>query len=340
MRRTSGGPRSSGFTLVELLVVITIIGILIALLLPAVQAAREAARRMQCSNNLRQIGLALLNFESQNRQFPPGAMGWNQDGTQWLGHTAFFQILPFLEQASVGNQLVLEKRWIDPDNQDVAGAQISVYQCPSDNAAGRVQRFAHSFATTSHSRSNYVLCFGKGILDSDDNLIGVLFRCDVAHPQTQGTQNRPDQELENGGPFRMEVGRTMQQFMDGTSQTIVISEVRAGRDDEWGPTVDCRGSWSWPFFGSPYDHVNTPNSSAPDRLRGYACGDPALLPAPCDNSAAECETQVAARSYHPGGVSVLFCDGHVEFYIDSVDLLVWHALATIAGGEVVGQLGH
>ena len=87
-----------GFTLVELLVVIAIIAILVALLLPAVQAAREAARRTQCTNNHKQTGLALMNYEQHQETFPPGNMGWNKSGTEWLGHTALFLILPFLEQ--------------------------------------------------------------------------------------------------------------------------------------------------------------------------------------------------------------------------------------------------
>ena len=328
-----------GFTLVELLVVIAIIAILVALLLPAVQAAREAARRTQCTNNHKQTGLALLNYEQHQETFPPGNMGWNKSGTEWLGHTALFLILPFLEQGIVESQLDYDSRWVNPVNDEVASAQIPTYQCGSDNAKGRMVRTFHRYGyETFHSRSNLCMSFGPS----------TIYPCNVRSPQDFSTRpypygrGQPEEELDTGGAFRMNLGRKMRKFTDGTSHTVMVSEVRAGQDDVWhafnDQVRDGRGIWAFPFQHSSYLHRNTPNSSAPDCMRSYNCGEPAEeRPAPCNNSCSECNGHTAARSYHPGGVNALHCDGSVAFYDDGIDLAVWQAVATIAGGEVVSS---
>lgn len=317
--------RSRAFTLVELLVVVAIIAILVALLLPAVQAAREAARRAQCANNLKQIGLALMNFEHHNKRFPAGNMGWNKSGTQWLGHTAQVMILPFLEQDAMASELVVERRWIDPGNKDVLRLPISTYYCPSDNAKGRVVQVYHRYGyTTQHARGNYNMCFGKL----------TTYPCNVRIPQDFSTnRGRPEHELETGGAFRMEVGRKIREFLDGTSRTVVFSEVRTGMGDEnRSSSLDPRGVWSFAFQGACYLHVNTPNSSAADCLQW--CSPLADEVAPCANTCQECDANCTARSYHPGGVNALHGDGSVAFYDDGIDLVVWQALATIDGGEL------
>ena len=320
-----------GFTLVELLVVVAIIAILVALLLPAVQAAREAARRTQCANNHKQTGLALLNYEQHQKEFPAGNAGWNESGSAWLGHTALFMILPFLEQGIVESELVYEQRWINAANTRVAGAQIPTYQCPSDNAKGRVGKFSHYYGvTTYHSRSNLSMSFGK---DS-------IHPCNVPIPQnTSARWGRPEHELENGGAFRMDLGRRLREFVDGTSHTVMVSEVRAGQDDDYHHSrdgeIDGRGFWCIPFMFSSYLHVNTPNSSAGDC--GPCSSSQSNDVAPCVPTCTECDQHVAARSYHPGGVNALHCDGSVAFYDDGIDLAVWQAVATIDLGEVISN---
>ena len=257
--RSRGGRCWRGFTLVELLVVIAIIGVLVALLLPAVQAAREAARRASCVNNLRQIGLALLNYETQLGEFPPGLVGW--EGDEWMGHPAFLSLLPFMEQVNLRAQFDLKRRWIDPVNQGVASSQIPSYQCASDDSAGRVLLIDES--TTGFqfqfSRSNYVLCFGP------EHIWGP----DAKHPQNAPPQYsylwpNNEEKLDNGGSFRIHRGREIRELVDGTSQTVGVSEVRAGKDDEQlfsDYSADRRGLWAWPFMGtSVYLHLNTPNS--------------------------------------------------------------------------------
>jgi len=305
-----------GFTLVELLVVIAIIGVLVALLLPAVQAAREAARRMSCTNNMKNVGLGFLNHESTKGEFPAGAMGWNQAGTEWLGHTAFFQTLPFLEQANVSDQLVLQTRWVEPVNAIIARVQLPVYQCPSDEAAGR--------AFGNNSRSNYMLSFGKGLIFPDSSKA----------PQDPVMFSKA--EMDNGGAFMYSFSRQIQEFEDGTSNTIMASEILAGNDDGVGG-ADYRGMWSWPFVGAMYQHVYTPNTSVEDCLRSYQCPDLGSQVSPCNGSCGYEEAVVTARSNHPGGVNTVFADGHVVFYADDVDLVVWQSAATIAGEEVISQ---
>jgi len=319
-----------GFTLVELLVVIAIIGVLVALLLPAVQAAREAARRASCVNNMKQIGLAFANHESTKGELPSGAMGFQKGGNgHWRGHTALFQILPFLEEVNVADQMDLDARWIQrfSQNMQVAATQIVPYQCPSDDAAGRVFSFRHFWGPSRHSRSNYVSCFGKDSIYPDP----------LQSPQRLDTTRS---DLENGGPFMFSFGRELREFTDGTSSTALASENIAGSPDMGGhgfPPSDFRGIWSWPTSGSVYLHKETPNSSVPDCMRGFHCPDPSQQVAPCVNTCLEQEIAIAARSRHPGGVNVLFVDSHVDFYVDEVDLIVWQALATIASGEVISE---
>ena len=143
-----------GFTLVELLVVIAIIGILVAMLLPAVQAAREAARRTQCTNNLKQIGLAILDFESQFGALPAGTTHKEADGRP-AEYSMFFLILPFLEEGDVYDRYDFDGNSRIYSNSQVNSVQIPGYLCPSDGAMGR--------SWAGFARSNYVSCFGTAM---------------------------------------------------------------------------------------------------------------------------------------------------------------------------------
>jgi len=310
-------------------VVIAIIAILIALLLPAVQAAREAARRIQCTNHLKQLGIALHNFENHKSEFPIGNMGW--EGGAWLGHTGFQLLLPFIEQTQV-DELVDYDRLIGGGAWgQVADVQIPVYQCPSDDTKGRALWFYwHTWPNGQFARSNYVMCFGSDSYSPDTRSV------QDAVCQTSGACDHS-----TDGAFCSDEARKHSSFEDGTAHTVMMSELIAGRVDR-GPNVaelfDLRGCWAEPFMGpSAYTHRLTPNSSAPDDFgwcpQGYA-DDPDQPCIPPTGSGSS-DWFVGARSFHPGGVNAVYADGHVEFHSDSIDFFLWQALSTLASGEIV-----
>lgn len=321
-----------GFTLVELLVVITIIGILIALLLPAVQAAREAARRAQCSNNLKQVGLAMFNYESQHQVMPPGCIGkpitpaHSPTYAGAPGYTALVQILPFLEAGNVHQQLDLRYRNLDPVNAPATQSHIQTYKCPSDNSANRLAFLDRN--KLSFSRSNYACSFGPAFYIRHDNGSGFPHN-----------SNRTGVDPTSLGAFQWDDGRSLAAFVDGTSNTVLASEVLAGRDDDTSGDGDwdVRGLWAWhQMGGAAYTHRNTPNTSSGDALQGGEC-EAALPDLPCDTScpnSLDCE-HAAARSQHPGGVHSLYGDGHIAFTSNSINQTIWQWLSTVAGGEIV-----
>ena len=298
------------FTLVELLVVITIIGILIALLLPAVQAAREAARRMQCSNNLKQIGLALLNYESTNAVLP---IGMNL-GTAYRGHSPFTALLPYVEQTSLYDMYKFGERVYSDNNIKVISESVPAFLCPSDTAGGR--KLGHCIA-----RSNYVVCLGSK------------------------KEGKSASDFTTDGPFERNNPKSLSAFADGTSNTVVASEVIAGLDDDYSDDgkQDVRGVWGdGNQMGGPvYTHLYTPNSSVGDALFMETASNSNCVALetdmPCDSSAGNTyyNEYASARSRHSGGVNVVFADGHVSFYSDTVNATTWQYLSTIAGGETV-----
>jgi prepilin-type processing-associated H-X9-DG protein/prepilin-type N-terminal cleavage/methylation domain-containing protein len=309
----------SGFTLVELLVVITIIGILIALLLPAVQAAREAARRMQCSNNLKQNGLAVANFEGQFNDLPAG-VAFTEKG-QLLEASMWLVLQPFLEQANLMARYDFAQRPYTANNISVVRMQIPGYLCPSDDAAGR-------WVLGSYARSNYVACFG-----SDD----------FGGPNWNGTSLwtgfttgslADSQVLETDGVFRVQAkrtGRGLNEIKDGTSHTVMASEVLSGKKDTPAESRDDRGVWYYIEMGSAsYTHRLTPNSSAGDYMESGCCIAEPDMPCTIQASYNMGQAYAAARSRHPGGVNAVFVDGHVEFFSDDIDSTLWRGLSTIS----------
>ena len=327
-----------GFTLIELLVVIAIIAVLIALLLPAVQAAREAARRAQCTNNLKQIGLAVMNYESAQGSFPPG-----EKGCCW-GTWCLF-VLPYVEQQALYNSfnffgnnsgqpgsVDVLFRYAGGANTTVAYAQVNAYVCPSDPNGGKQRNGGVRY-------HNYAVNYGNG--DQAQNPL-----------ETFPAQSNPNIILKfNGAPFS-DIGSPnidipnyaagmlviptskIASITDGLSNTLMASELRVVN-----PPNDLRG-FTWWGPSTSFNTSITPNSPYPDVMGNGGCGSvsPPSNP-PCNNglnnSLGNSEVYLGARSFHPGGVNATMCDGSVRFFKNSINLLSWMASGSSQGGEVI-----
>ncbi len=319
-------PRPRGFTLIELLVVIGIIAVLMAILLPAVQSAREASRRLQCVSNLKQVALAMHQYHGVNAVLPAGKKGccW---GT-WLVYA-----LPYLEQQVLFNawnssginaagaplSYDLELRYFGVANQSVTSTFLSAYLCPSDqrNAPITATTSGKTYACTSQ---NYAVNFGNSIViqtDFQDVIFGGAPFVDMGSPD--GDYSQP------GHP-----NVSFNSFLDGLSNTMLVSEVVVGQGQ------DLRG-FSWWGDAATFEAFLTPNSSFPDVIFSpYYCINQSPNP-PCTGATTALPDNYAARSRHMGGVNVAMGDGSVCFVKNAINVWTWRALSTTRGGEVVSN---
>ncbi len=303
-----------GFTLVELLVVIAIIGVLVGLLLPAVQAAREAARRMQCANNLKQLGLALHNYHDSHKTFPPGVQ-W-PTGIYSSPRTGFaILLLPYLEQGNLHSQydFVNSISWYYANSSRVTSQIVPTWRCPSDSAVPSVSINTGSpGGVRIFTVGNY--CGMAGLVVND-------------------------MLVKKSYPFRANTGVKIGEYTDGTSNTVTMAEYVGSLNPSGdGRTQDYRGLIWTDQEGRPFVWaLNPPNSNLPDVMLATQCEHKPQQNRPCISSSNASQRTVASRSMHTGGVQVVQGDGSVRFVSQTIDLTTWRSLATTNEGEVVGD---
>ena len=317
-QRTHRSPRP-GFTLIELLVVIAIIAILIALLVPAVQKVRESSARLQCANNLKQIGLGFQNYHDGFKVLPKGLV-WGG------GNTAYYTnprsnwlplLLPYVDQDPVYQQLphpAIERLqwvpWFSAEATNPTGPTrvvMQVFLCPSDNGV-----FFNTQPWGVFTMGNYHVFFGGQNFGQSTTITATL-----------------------RGAFGINWGAKLTDITDGTSNTMVMGEYLRGR----GATNDQRGlHWGdQPGYGHIYAASN-PNTNTPDFIYVGWCDNQPAVGLPCVSGDSGPNNVAYARSRHPGGVNVLFGDGTVRFVSQSVVNTTWRALATMAGEEPIGDI--
>lgn len=312
-----------GFTLIELLVVIAIIAILVALLLPAVQQAREAARRTQCKNNLKQISLAMHNHHDVKLSLPASDYNAGGDWGTWQ-----IAILPYIEQdAMFRNYVGFENGRNLPStaahpyshilNRPVTTSIIPTLMCPSDSSGNTT---APAFSNI--TKHNYVVNAGntnrmQDVVPRGTPLNGVNF---AGAPFIRNGRNNFNNV--NG------VVISFRDIVDGLSNTLMVSELIRGEG------TDLRG-FTWWGPGAVFHAFNPPNSPTPDQFQFASyCNNLPLKGLPCIQAA---EHQAAARSRHTGGVQAGLCDGSVRFFSNNIDRGVWRSISTTQGGEVTGE---
>jgi prepilin-type processing-associated H-X9-DG protein len=301
------------------------------LLIPAVQKVREAANRIRCQNNLKQLGLALHQYHDRNGQFPLGSQNHAPLPYQAPRLTYMYRLYPYLEQESVFRRFNPEARdgsffldyggyipWCSSPSNSIGsdpptGVVLRVLLCPSDGL-GSEQSVAYNNdkLVGIWSHSNYLALFG-------DKNYGAGFP--GARPQNQRAA------------FGWNYGARIDEIRDGTSNSLLMSEYLTGLPQSEAQE-DYRGvHWiDAPGYSQIYTQ-SAPNNSNPDLFYGWRCYDRADLNLPCADSTWD-ESTAAARSRHLGGVNVLLADGSVRFVSQTIDLHIWQALGTIDGGEV------
>ncbi len=305
--------RRPAFTLVELLVVIAIIGILVALLLPAVQAAREAARRMSCSNNLKQIGLSLHNYHSVYNKFPVARNPWP------MVHSSLARLLPFCEQENVHHLVDYTTPLSSVQNTVASQQAIEFLLCPSDGANGRIPGLPD--AGTNYVANNGSGTIDYGLIGSGDGVftqVNLGFRdvVDGASHTAAFSESLLGNGVTSSGAVPADPRREVLEVPGGNDPTPSECESAAG---VWSGKRG--GKWIDGHYGNTlYNHYYTPNPAQWD----------------CGNGSHN-KGLSTARSNHPGGANLLLCDGGVRFVTNAIDLTTWRSLATRAGGEVVGD---
>ncbi len=347
---STASDRQRGFTLVELLVVIAIIGVMVGLLLPAVQAAREAARRMQCGNNLKQIGLALHNYESSFRYLPPSRIEFNptfpEQARGMVRHHAGWQsmILPYIEQTALYEQYNRSMNWFDERNYPATTQVVPTFTCPS---APQNRPAVSQAITQARSPSMWFgqsVSFGPSDYGAVNNIRRAAWVCNGG--EMPGTIQR---QLPGAlFPKRPLMGIKFAEILDGLSNTVCIVE-DAGRPELWisgrigqNPRNPGRPHHNSPFVEEGYgwadlqDSFSIDGSNAqgvPNSTPGAAPNTPTIF----GNCMINCSNDGEIYSFHVGGAHALRCDGSVKFMNAQMNGLTLVALLTKDQREVIQE---
>jgi prepilin-type N-terminal cleavage/methylation domain-containing protein/prepilin-type processing-associated H-X9-DG protein len=366
-----------GFTLIELLVVLAILAVLIGLLLPAVQRVREAACRMKCANNLKQLGLAMHNYHEARGYLPPGITTWVNG--EDAAHTGFTYLLPFLEQDNLFRQITLEKQWYAPVNYAPVAVPIPLLYCPSNRSAGTMDLTGAIYAwggamPPKVASTDYLLCKGANAAIHQDAKLVPLAARGVFNVYVDSSN--PDFTQLDGTTDGLVVRLT--DITDGTSQTFAIGE-GAGNTPRYLLREVAEGDQSMVIRDRPATNTFTGETIQPDQAWAAASisgishpwytgvfgvtAQYGLGPAPRDEPmnnrlvmpAAYADTEFSSdftgdnrdgwallsgfRSLHPGGCNFLFCDGSVRWVSEKIEPATYRALSTYAGGEVASADG-
>jgi prepilin-type N-terminal cleavage/methylation domain-containing protein/prepilin-type processing-associated H-X9-DG protein len=344
-------PMRRGFTLIELLVVIAIIAVLIALLLPAVQAAREAARRAQCVNNLKQLGLAIMNYESGNGALPPSGMSVNSGSTQPLfndgGYSALARALQYIEGNTIFNTINFGFPYNSSNLCNVTAftSAMGSFVCPS--AARQPGGLKEGSGSPDTDNTLATTFGGYGVADyaptsiTDINPSGVTSATFPATPYRSLTF-QANGMLKNGKT-------TIAEITDGTSNTIAFAE-DAGRDPRYLSGYTDSGYNTATGWTAAY---NTTSASVGQPRRQWRWAEPgsaitvsgqinnsvrpmfSTTPFPTSGVTIDSGANDEIFSYHPGGANCLFGDGSVKFLKATVNVVILRALVTLNGGEVI-----
>ena len=359
MNQPVSSERRSGFTLIELLVVIAIIATLIALLLPAVQQAREAARRSQCKNHLKQLGLALHNYHETHSAFPAGYFSYgtnNGSGPAWAnidpstwdaapGWSWSAMLLPYLDQATVYNSLDVNRPCWDASHAGIVQAKIPVFLCPTSSGGdepffvqdstgspllmgGAPIRFGRSHYVASHGQES---CWGE----CGANPTGTIFT-DIYTKATTTVTINGDASRVADGPFFRNSRTKIRDVTDGTTNTVFLGEHSSKLSDKtWVGVVP--GAFTHPRFSTP---ENGPDAAATLTLvhAGPSGGELDITGFPIIHPTNFPTYHVGQMfSEHTGGGHICMGDGSVRFVSENIDLLLWAELASIGEGEVIGE---
>jgi prepilin-type N-terminal cleavage/methylation domain-containing protein len=324
----------SAFTLIELLVVIAIIAILIALLLPAVQQAREAARRSQCKNNLKQLGLALHNYHDVFNQFPRGDYGVVADGklnsgwgSEWEGFSAHTMLLPYLDQGPVYNQINFQDFWHRNNNVILSRTKIAVFRCPS----------TRDYPGTDPG-SNYAVSTGPmlGWLDSAADSIGMFSK--RSHKGFRDITDGSSNTIAAGEIITGDASDTTYTLGDlvrGVARVMSVRNPTQAQVEQYATscvaaranhTSRTGASWMSPMMYSTMFNTIVPPNSKHDTCHECAgCG------------MGDANGLYPARSQHTGGAHHLMGDGAVRFISDNIDFATYQGLGSVGGNETIGE---